>query len=357
MHTVKLRKFIGIFLALAAMICVVIQPMEALKSSAAENYRLWRQSDPRWSDIQIGSAGATIRSEGCLVTAIAILAVHSGAENPDKFNPGTFAEALKKLDGFSAYGAISSWSKITDVIPKVKLESKYTFKSSSRAGKAKEMKALADGGYYLVCNVGNHWVFVDSIVGSDVYMIDPAKDDIKLFEAYQNSTVTELRVFTSAKKPVNTTGKTTAETTAAATEASYKTGEYYNLNSGYVKIYASSESNSAILENLEPRQLVKVDKVKDGWGCIQLGMEKGWVDLAQLTYAAEDKKHSCGDINNDGVINKTDLALLNEYLLSITELPDGISVLRECEASAADINGDGLVDNNDVLKYLALICE
>lgn len=31
-------------------------------------------------------------------------------------------------------------------------------------------------------------------------------------------------------------------------------------------------------------------------------------------------------------------------------------MLRNCEIEAADINNDGLVDNNDVIDFLIMIC-
>lgn len=356
MYVCRSRKFLGVIFAVIAAIGILFYPITSLKSTAAEDYRLWRQSDPRWCDIKLGNSSETVRSSGCLVTSIAILAVHSGSANPETFNPGTFATALNKIDGFSN-GAISSWAKITEIIPNVKFVEKYKFVSSTQEGKAAEMKVLSDEGKYLVCNTGGHWVFVDSIVGSDVYMIDPAKDDVMLFEAYNNSNITELRVFTGRYSPENTapttevTETTTEETTAAPI------GEYYYTGAEYTKISSSPSDNSEILEYLGYGQLVDVTYVSDGWGLIQLGTENGWVKLNELTYAGVPKEHSIGDINDDGIIDKTDLALLNDYLSSLSELPDGISILRNCEISAADINSDGKIDNNDILKYLELICQ
>ncbi len=103
-------------------------------------------------------------------------------------------------------------------------------------------------------------------------------------------------------------------------------------------------------------QIVEILSTTDDIGLIQLGAEQGWVDMRKLTFTGCADSRRKGDINGDGLIDCHDLALLEEYLLSLTELPDGISILRECEISAADINDDGSVDNNDVIYYLSAIC-
>lgn len=361
MHSKKTRMIISVFLVFIAFLGIIFVPFSPQQISAAEDYRKWRQSDPRWASINLGNSSETMSSSGCLVTSLAILAVHSGSKSADSFNPGTFANSLNSIDAFS-YGAIASWAKITEVIPDVKFVKKYSFTSSTQSGKASEMQKMFDDGYYIVCNVGNHWVFIDSIVGSKVYMIDPAKDSTDLFSAYSLSSITELRVFTGknppkSTSPVTTVTTTTKPTTQPTTAKQYKLGEYLPAADDYVNIYSDSVKSSEIIEYLPPDCVVDIIEVTDGMGCIQLGAKSGWLDMEQLVYAGDPLSLSTGDINNDGNVGDADLALLNSYLASLGELPDGISLLRECEIAAADINDDGFVNNGDVLYYLALLCE
>ncbi len=363
MNTCRTRKLLSVIMVLIAIFTVFTYPLSSMRSSAAENYRLWRQNDSRWGSITLGSSSQTMASSGCLVTSIAILAVHSGAENPDSFNPGTLAKSLNAIGGFSG-GAIASWAKINQAIPDVAFVKKYSFTSSSQSGKATEMLKIHNQGYYMTCNVGNHWVFIDSIVGSEVYMIDPAKDETNMFDAYPLSSITELRVFSGKNPPSNSTAANTATTvpttkaptTAAPTTQPYKFGEYYSQQSP-VNIMSSSSSNAKVIEVLEPGYIVNITKVENKMGCIQLGAECGWIDMKKIKYCGDPLKLTTGDINNDKQVDKVDLAMLNEYISSLSILPDGISLLRECEVKAADMNNDGIVDNADVLSYLSIICE
>lgn len=362
MEKTRTKAGISIFLAVIFIIGILLNPVSQLKTSAAEDYRLWRQADPRWGSIMLGnSTTETMAKSGCLVTCLAILAVHSGAEDPEEFNPGVLAEELNAIDAFSN-GAIASWASITKVLPDVKFVKKYSFTSTTQSGKAAEMKAFMDEGYYMACKVNYHWVFVDSIVGDEVYMIDPAKDEVKLFEAYNNSVVSELRVFTGKNPPVNTspaesttTTTTTATTAPPTTEPKYA-GEYINTSNASVGIYAAADKSGGAAAYLEKGQIVQAEEVVGAMGSIQLGADTCWIELDKLEYAGEADIHAQGDINNDGSIDNTDLSLLNEYLYSLSKLPSGISVLRKCEIAAADINGDGAADNSDVIAYLSYIC-
>ena len=80
------------------------------------------------------------------------------------------------------------------------------------------------------------------------------------------------------------------------------------------------------------------------------------VKLSELVFAGKELDLVLGDINNDGAFNTYDLALINEYIISRSRLPEGISVLTKSEIAAADISGDGLIDDTDVIMYRMRIC-
>ena len=136
----------------------------------------------------------------------------------------------------------------------------------------------------------------------------------------------------------------------------YKAGEYYCSDVVPVKVWADIKAQKDAIASLSYGNVVRVLKVSGTVGEVKIGGRSGFVELTKLNYAGEPEEHEAGDVNNDGSFDTCDLALINEYLNSLGKLPEGISVLTSPEIAAADISGDGIVDNNDVLLYLMLIC-
>lgn len=375
----KATGFFSIIIAAILLFEGIFASMTPVRVNAAEDYRLWRQWDERWGDIYLGTSTDTMARSGCLVTAVAILAVHSGTKDAEIFNPGTFVQELNNVGAFDSWGAIASWAKVTEVIPEVKFVKSGSFSSTTQSGKAQEILSVINEGYYVICNVGGHWVFVEGVNGSDVYMIDSAKDEILMFAGYSNSNITSWQAYTGKNPPGNiigplvtttaTTTSTTTTTTSTTTTTTsttttfttttapiiYPSGEYYCYTDGFTLIYNSNTGSNEI-GCLKKGNIVNIIESANGRGCFVFGEETGWVDMNKLTFAGASDIHERGDINNDDQITISDLALLNEYLLSLTTLADGVSVLRECEIEAADVNGDGSTDNLDIQKYLSLIC-
>lgn len=165
---------------------------------AGEDYHSWRQMDERWASLPIGNT--TVGASGCLVTSIAIMAAHSGSVDSDEFNPALFVSALNGIGGFDDYGSLS-WSAVTTVVPDVQIAGVNNFQSYDMEGKAGEIRSAMEDGYYVICNVGNHWVFVEGVAENDVYMIDPAKDDVLMFDSYENCNITQYEILTGKNTP------------------------------------------------------------------------------------------------------------------------------------------------------------
>lgn len=353
---------------------------------AAEDYRLWRQLDDRWGNTPIG--GTTLRRSGCYVTSIAMVAVASGARSTDNFDPGVFARQLNNMGAFNSGGGLMSWASVNRAVPEISIATgNLNFRSGDQAGKAKELKAYLDKGMYVICNVGGHWVYIDGVIGNDVYMADPAKSEILMFKAYNNASITcyqalngknPYKGFTPLNaKPVTTTTTavtttTTVTTTATVTSAvpeqtdasrlaspalAYKTGEYFCNSNKKAMILADSDDEKSSFAELNNGNVVKVVKIDGRYGEVAVGGKNGWVDLSCMKYAESDEIITEGDVNNDGMLDTFDLALVNEYIASRDKLTDGISVLTQAEIKAADLSGDGKIDNTDLLMYLMLICK
>lgn len=403
---------------------------------AMEDYHSWSQMDERWADIPMGYSN--MAESGCFVTSIAILAAHSGSVNPETFNPGVFAQAINGINGFTYGGAVASWSTVSAIIPDVNIVGLNYFQSSDQSGKADEIRSAMENGYYVICNVGNHWVFVENVADDDVYMIDPAKDEVLMFDTYSNYNITEYEIITGKNPPSlftaggndsavttaftadvttettttetttteTTTSKTTTETTTTETTTSETTTEttttetttsetttettttetttsetttettttvtvtepdYKESNSqttgASAEFYYSGEettciytSSGGVIAEITSGQIVDVRKIENGYGLVTINGEDGWIDMSSMTVADCFTESVRGDINRDGEINLYDISLLNEYLKSLKLLPEGVSILSKSEIEAADINGDGVVDNGDVIEYLSFIC-
>jgi len=444
-ETVTHKGIIGILLALAMTVSVFSGACDPAKNThAADDYHTWSQKDDRWAGTSMG--GSSVRESGCYITSIAMVAAASGARDTESFNPGVFAQQLNSIGAFSWDGGLASWASVNTVIPEVRIETaNLSFSSGSREGKASEMKSWLDKGMYVICNVGGHWVYVDSISGSDIIMADPAKIETDLYSVYNDIycyqvlsgknpygtvsgaevTFTETTAFSEAatttsaataitstttsataanavtttvsssentavsttaveselaidtalltaplsviEKAVPANSETSQTTTAATTTTEAETstsiasvlptGEYYYSGTETSAVLSEMDSESTVVTTIKNGEIVFVTKTIGEFGCININGSDAWVKLSELTYAGEAKSLTAGDINGDGKSDTVDLALLNDYIRSCEELPEGVSILRRCEIEAADISNDGMIDNDDVMLFLMHICK
>lgn len=422
-----LKSILGILTALIFL--VGINPLYSGKIneiSAAEDYHTWRQMDPRWGNVSMN--GTTVAKSGCLITSLSIMARASdsldskalenlGISRVDDFNPGILANAYTNRGGFSYGGAIASWGTISQIIPQITFVRDKNFSSYTQEGIASEIKAMMDQGLHVIVNVNWHWVYIEGVVGNDIYMIDPASDTVLLYDEYQLSggneywaltcknppapfnpsgtstttTTTETTTTTTTEATTTSTTTTTATTTTTTTEATttttpetttttkattttavttttgrlidttvtaMQTGEYFNSGTAEIGMYDSSDCTGEPVSYVIPDGVVNVRECIGTIGHIAGADDfAGWIDLSGMTFVKAEMPHEKGDINGDGKIDMYDLGLLGEYLNSLAYMPDGVSMLTACEIKAADINGDGKVNSGDVLVYLILVCK
>lgn len=422
-----LKSILGILTALIFL--VGINPLYSGKIneiSAAEDYHTWRQMDPRWGNV--GMNGTTVAKSGCLITSLSIMARASdsldskalenlGISRVDDFNPGILANAYTNRGGFSYGGAIASWGTISQIIPQITFVRDKNFSSYTQEGIASEIKAMMDQGLHVIVNVNWHWVYIEGVVGNDIYMIDPASDTVLLYDEYQLSggneywaltcknppapfnpsgtstttTTTETTTTTTTEATTTSTTTTTATTTTTTTEATttttpetttttkattttavttttgrlidttvtaMQTGEYFNSGTAEIGMYDSSDCTGEPVSYVIPDGVVNVRECIGTIGHIAGADDyAGWIDLSGMTFVKAEMLHEKGDINGDGKIDMYDLGLLGEYLNSLAYMPDGVSMLTACEIKAADINGDGKINSGDVLVYLILVCK
>ena len=197
-------RIISSVIAALLMICAIAGSMggRSMRSYAAESYRTWRQYDDRWGDIMLGSySWANVRGSGCLVTSLAMLAVHTGCKTEDNFNPGVLANDLKSVGAFNQWAGLASWASIPKVLPEMSVvwePDKYSgyWGNISWSTKVSMLKSFMNAGYWPIVNSNtHHWVMIEGIIGDTVYMIDPASDSIKLYDEYGNVNRTDTNDF------------------------------------------------------------------------------------------------------------------------------------------------------------------
>lgn len=173
-------------------------------------YTKWTQSDDRWGSMKLGNSRVTMASSGCVVTSLAMLAVHYGLQDETTFNPATFLEALNGVEAFTAGGALY-WNRVENVLTGLDYAGKIDL-TGSASDKAALLGNLLAQGHAVVLNVNRtHWAALRAVKGTKVYIFDPASPDKQvLFDEYAASGVSQAVVYEvsgaeSVPLPVKTT--------------------------------------------------------------------------------------------------------------------------------------------------------
>lgn len=131
-------------------------------------------------------------------------------------------------------------------------------------------------------------------------------------------------------------------------------GEYYLTNGCKSAVYSSELGGDPIM-TIGDGCALTVTECVGKLGHIKSDTFTGWADVSRMTRLISSSQREKGDIDNDGYVDKYDLAQLNIYLKEKDSLPDGISMLTAAETEAADMNSDGKVDEADLIAMLEAI--
>lgn len=153
-----------------------------VKTSSVEGAEGWKQCDPRWGNMYVGSK--TICSIGCALTSISIQLARSGVQLnvSGEFNPGTFMQTHKSNGGFS--DNIITWN-VSRIAPNFKLIASHETLFGTKENKIKTLKKYAADGEYIVLGV-RHGVGQD--IGHYVAYNDSSSDEIFIFDPVGNTT-------------------------------------------------------------------------------------------------------------------------------------------------------------------------
>ena len=127
----------------------------------------YSQKDPRWAGERMGGSGASLKAEGCLVTASAMALTNLGY----KINPGDFNRALKNNGGYNARGQLV-WASIERITAG---RLKATFYNEVNAGIIDG--CLARGDYplarFILPSGRTHWSMIVRRSSYGYHMRDP----------------------------------------------------------------------------------------------------------------------------------------------------------------------------------------
>lgn len=131
----------------------------------------FRQTDPRWAEVELGTSGCKLGSHGCLVCSTAMATTSLGV----RLSPPELNERLKQHDGFQPQGWLI-WNAVSRVT-----EGKLTADYHTRPRHQFIDSALQSGAFpviaYPLPNGARHWVLVVGKEGLDYLVRDPLTDE------------------------------------------------------------------------------------------------------------------------------------------------------------------------------------
>lgn len=160
-----------------------------VKTSSVEGAEGWKQCDPRWGNMYVGSR--TVCRIGCALTSVSIQLARSGAQLnvSGEFNPGTFMQTHKSNGGF--IDNTITWD-VSRIAPNFKLIASHEALFGTKENKINTLKKYAADGEYIVLGVRHgigqdigHYVAYNDSSTDEIFVFDPAGNTTgKLFHDY-----------------------------------------------------------------------------------------------------------------------------------------------------------------------------
>lgn len=273
-------------------------------SAATGEYKTWKQGDPRWSGIRLGSSWETIGQSGCAVTSVAMLLVKSGNFDESTINPGSLCQFLTNNGGLDSSANIY-WGAVSKLCPSFTFEGTGLLYGTTAEEKAAEYKSYLDQGYYLVADVkySCHWVAIDRVEDGVVYSIDPAYGTTNvLFDQYNFKGCTRVKLYRSADQPV--------KPAEPAASAAYESGSYVTTDA--LRVRQSATISSETLDILKNNTKIRVSEISGCWGKISENGVSGWVCLNYARKTDDDPVSA--DIQVEAVVNTKPEFETGEYV-------------------------------------------
>ncbi len=282
--------------ALIVLIATIISaltflPFSEAKAEETTRFYDWKQYDPKWKDVYIGSN--TIGNIGCYATSAAMLVVYSGLATEENLNPEIFVKKLKAVGGFA--GNLIYKGKIDRAFPGFVYESEVLL-GNTIDEKTESIAYYLKQGYYIIAGVKNlgHYVAIREVKNGIVYMMDPAAEETVLFNRYASSGVTKIFLYTSTGKKVDISGdfsdNTDSSEGSGSFESSEDTGEFkkgiYKTDER-LNLRKSATTSSDSLNIVPAGTELEITSVSGSWGKTTYNGITGYIYLVYATYISE----------------------------------------------------------------------
>jgi len=150
------------------------------------NVKKFSQQDAVWKSVKLGtSTTATIGSDGCAITSLAMLCTYFGKDtDPQKLNTD-----LTRVKGFQN-GALVVWGAISDIYPDIKVDWDNFIDCSTTDAPLDKIDALlvakkpvivkVDYDYH-TAKVDQHWILVVGKTEDGAYICNDPIDGVEIF--------------------------------------------------------------------------------------------------------------------------------------------------------------------------------
>lgn len=184
-------------------ILIIVTTVSSSKISASNmDYLNWKQFDPAWGDLLLGTSALPMKDSGCMVTAMAIALYDLGYTESGTFDPGKLVQKLNGSNGISEVGYYR-WGSISKVIPGASEQ----IIQGNAIPSIKENMTLTKRVIVNV-NKGGHWVFVRS-VSTDETVLEVADVGSNKITSYPVSEVSRFMVISYDQGLANMSGTET----------------------------------------------------------------------------------------------------------------------------------------------------
>lgn len=297
-----MKKKILAILMIVFMCLPLLMPVTA--NAASTSYKNWLQSDSEWGSINLGKSSYTMKSSGCLVTAIAMLICHSGSADASSFTPATLVNYLNNNGGFTSGGALY-WEKVNGAADGFYLVSwKESLSGMTQAEKTSKMAELLNDGYAVIISVrnGGHWVALDRVEGDKVYMMDPASGSTDLYGTYSESGIDRLALYKGKNKCGSVTGNQGSSGGSSNTTPTPSQTGKVNCSSLYVR--SGAGTNNSIVTSVTKNTTVTIlGEAKDSngtlWYKISVNGQTGYSSAQYITVTSSGSSGSSGSSTNN----------------------------------------------------------